>query len=138
MVCTYLYLLYILRSQMCAVHILLILSTHSQPHVCVVGFQLCGHTTHVVRCMLPCIACASSTTFGTPQSFEWQVCNCACRYTQPKILCRVRFCNLVSTYSSPCTPLYSLIANSSPQHSSVPSSAGARALHKISGSWGEG
>ena len=48
-VCTYPYPLYISHSQMCAVHILHLLSTHSQPHVCVVGLQLCGHTTHVVR-----------------------------------------------------------------------------------------
>ena len=118
--------LYILHSQMYTVHILHLLSTHSQPHVCVVGFQFCGRTPN----MLFTVRCGQCT-FGAPQSFERQVCNCACTYTKPKILCRVSFCNLVSTYSSPpCTPLYSLLANSSPLHSSVPSSAGA--LHKTS------
>ena len=50
----------------------------------------------------------------------------------------LRFCaesvrNLVSTYSSLSASVYSLPAFSSPQHSFVPSSAGA--LHKTSGSW---
>ena len=80
----------------------------------------------------------SNTSVGAPQSFERQVCNCACTYTQPKILCSqiLQSCVHVLLTTLPCTPLYSLLANSSPLHSSVPSSAGT--LHKNSGCWGGG